>query len=158
MADGHTALTGAGKLPCMKVIHAVGPQWKDGKSGEQKVLYDCVFGHILTLTHSENLTSIAIPAISSAAFGFPVSVSTSVIVKAVKVFLDNSSNPSSLREIHLIDNREESGLAFACAIDDQFKDYQIITTHKKSVHLSTITGVNYIAYFFTFCFKISLFR
>ena len=150
VADGHVTLTGAGKLPCMKVIHAVGPKWKDGKSGEQKVLYDCVFGHILKLTNQENLASIAIPAISAGAFGFPVSVSTSIIVEAVKDFLDNSSSLSCLREIHVIDNTQESGLAFASAIEEQFKDYLPTTTHtQQNVHLSTIKGMNYTAFLLT---------
>ena len=140
VADGHVALTGAGKLPCLKVIHAVGPQWKNGNSGEEKVLYDCVFNHILTLSIQENFTSVAIPAISAGVFGFPISVSTSVIVGAVKDFLDKSPSPSSLQEVHLIDNRQESGQEFVSAIEKQFKTSQPPTTHEQNVDLRTIKG------------------
>ena len=140
VADGHVALTGAGKLPCLKVIHAVGPQWDSGNSGEEKVLYDCVFNHILKLSIQENFTSVAIPAINAEVSGFPTSVSTSVIVEAVKDFLDKSPSPSSLQEVHLVDNRQESGEAFVSAIEKQFKTSQPPTTHGQNADLSAIKG------------------
>ena len=84
--EGHAVLTGAGKLPCKRVIHAVGPQWTGGRLGEENILYDCVFSHILKLANQEHFTTVAIPAISAGVFGFPVKVSTSVIVEAIKGF------------------------------------------------------------------------
>ena len=69
--EGHTVLTSAGDLPCRKVIHAVGPMWKGGSCGEEDILYDCVFSHILKPAGQQNFSSIAIPAISSGVFGFP---------------------------------------------------------------------------------------
>lgn len=35
---GHAAVTGAGHLPCQWVIHAGGPVWKGGESGEPELL------------------------------------------------------------------------------------------------------------------------
>ena len=117
--------------------------WKNpdsGNSGEEKVLYDCVFNHILKLSIQENFTSVAIPAINAEVSGFPTSVSTSVIVEAVKDFLDKSPSPSSLQEVHLVDNRQESGEAFVSAIEKQFKTSQPPTTHGQNADLSAIKG------------------
>ena len=120
--EGHAVLTRAGNLPCKKIIHAVGPQWRGGRFGEENILYDCVFSHILTIANRENLSTIAIPAISAGVFGFPVKVSTSVIVEAVKDFLqEQDTGPISLTEIHLLDNRRTGGQAFVDALTKRFK-------------------------------------
>ena len=119
--EGHAVLTSAGDLPCRKVIHAVGPVWKGGSCGEEDILYDCVFSHILELAGQQNFSSIAIPAISSGVFGFPPTESTSVIVEAIKNFLDEKSGTGPLSEIHLLDSRPQIGLAFSQAIIKHFK-------------------------------------
>ena len=118
--EGHAVLTSAGDLPCRKVIHAVGPMWRGGSSGED-ILYDCVFSHILKLAGQQNFSSIAIPAISSGVFGFPPTTSTSVIVEAIKNFLDERSGTGPLSEIYLLDSRPQIGLAFSQAIIKHFK-------------------------------------
>ena len=119
--EGHAVLTSAGDLPCRKIIHAVGPMWKSGTCGEEDTLYDCVFSHILDLASRQSFSSVAIPAISSGVFGFPPATSASVIVEAVKNFLDEKSGMGPLSEIHLLDTRRQIGLAFAQAIIKHFK-------------------------------------
>ena len=112
-------MTGPGSLPFKKVMHAVGPRWKGGYAGEKDVLYDCVHKHILPMARENGFVSIAIPAISSGIFGFQTKVSTSIIVRAIERFLDEAGHSSSLREIYLIDNREEGAWAF----EDALKKY-----------------------------------
>ena len=119
--EGGAVLTGAGKLPCKKIIHAVGPHWNGGRSGEEDILYDCVFSHILKITFQENLSSVAIPAISAGVFGFPLVRSTDIIMEAVKDFLDQMTQRGNLSEIHLLDNRQEGGQAFVTALKNRFK-------------------------------------
>ena len=122
--EGHVVLTRAGNLPCKRIIHAVGPQWRGGRFGEENILYDCVFSHILKIANQENLSTIAIPAISAGVFGFPVTVSTSVIVEAIKDFLEDlveETGNISLSEIHLLDNRKAGGQAFVDALTKRFK-------------------------------------
>ena len=124
MKDGHAVLTGAGNLSCKNVIHAVGPQWRGGQFGEEDILYDCIFNHVLEITTQENFSSVAIPAISAGVFGFPIAVSTSVIVKAIKDFLDNTGAKGTSLEIHLVDSNEESVRAFAAALSKHFETTQ----------------------------------
>ena len=119
--EGDAVLTGAGKLPCKKIIHAVGPHWNGGQVGEEDVLYDCVFSHILKITFQENFSSVAIPAISAGVFGFPLVRSTDIIVEAVQDFLDQMGQRGNLSEIHLLDNRQEGGQAFVTALKKRFK-------------------------------------
>ena len=65
---GHAAITGAGKLPCRYVIHAVGPRM--GEGDEDNKLMSAVHTS-LTLASGKGLKSISLPAISSGIFGFP---------------------------------------------------------------------------------------
>ena len=118
--EGHAVVTGAGKLPCKKIIHVVGPHWRGGRSGEEDILYDCVFSHILKIAFQENLSSVAIPAISAGVFGFPLMKSTTVIVEAIKDFLELPYR-GGLSEIHLLDNRQDGGQAFVTAMKKHFK-------------------------------------
>ena len=120
--EGHVVLTRAGNLPCKRIIHAVGPQWRGGRFGEENILYDCVFSHILKIANQENLSTVAIPAISAGVFGFPIKVSTSVIIEAIKDFLEDLDTGNiSLSEIHLLDNRKAGGQAFVDAMSKRFK-------------------------------------
>lgn len=85
------------------MIHAVGPIWRDGQSGEEDILYDSVHNSLREASKRQ-LKSIAIPAVSTGVFGFPVEKATRTIVEAIKEFWhDKSESKSSLREVILID-------------------------------------------------------
>lgn len=85
---GSAMLSGAGSLPCQHVIHAVGPIWQDGTSGEEDQLVVCV-QQTLSIAKSHNIRSIAIPAISSGIFGVPLPVSARAILRAVQEFVSS---------------------------------------------------------------------
>ncbi len=67
-AVGTAVLTGAGELSARHVIHAVGP--KKGEGDEDRKLASAVRAS-LALADRHGLKSIALPAISTGAFGFP---------------------------------------------------------------------------------------
>ena len=67
------------ELKTKHVIHAVGPRYKDGKSGEAEKLASAV-NNALKVADVKKLKSIAIPAISSGIFGYPVEESAKIIV------------------------------------------------------------------------------
>ncbi|MBE2225856.1 MAG: macro domain-containing protein [Ignavibacteria bacterium] len=76
---GGAVLTTGGNLKAKHVIHAVGPKYKDGKSGEAEKLVSAV-SSALKVAEAKKLKSIAIPAISSGIFGYPVEESARIIV------------------------------------------------------------------------------
>jgi O-acetyl-ADP-ribose deacetylase (regulator of RNase III) len=76
---GSAVITTGGNMKTKHVIHAVGPRYKDGKSGEPEKLASAV-NSALNVAEMKKLTSIAIPAISSGIFGYPIEDSAKIIV------------------------------------------------------------------------------
>ncbi len=91
------AITGAGRLPCRYVIHAVGPVW--GEGDEDAKLGRAVVG-ALRLAEAHQVRSLALPAISTGIFGFPKARGASVILDAVLAFAAEKPN-SPVREIRI---------------------------------------------------------
>lgn len=88
LKEGDVIMSGPGRLPCKFIIHAVGPMYKGGFSGEEDCLFDTVMTCLQTANEA-NLLTIAIPAISTGIFGYPAGESTRVIVEAVKMFFES---------------------------------------------------------------------
>jgi O-acetyl-ADP-ribose deacetylase (regulator of RNase III) len=91
------AVTGAGRLPCRAVIHAVGPVW--GAGDEDAKLRAAVMG-ALDAARERGYSSIAIPAVSTGIFGFPKERGAQVIFQAIGDFADLHPE-SPLREIRV---------------------------------------------------------
>ncbi len=91
------ALTGAGRLPCRFVIHAVGPVWQGGARNEDANLR-AAYASSLELAHAQGFRSIAFPSISTGIFGFPVEHAAPIALGAALDFC--AAHPDSpLREI-----------------------------------------------------------
>ena len=84
-AVGQAVVTKAGKLRAKWVIHAVGPVWKGGSFGEEMLLASAI---LQALRRGEDIgaTSVALPAISTGMFGFPVEAAAGVSVAAARSF------------------------------------------------------------------------
>ena len=94
---GHAkpALTGAGRLPCKAVIHAVGPVWG---AGYEDAKLRAAYTSALELAHAQGFTSIAFPSISTGIFGFPLERGAGIALQAALDFC--AAHPDSpLREI-----------------------------------------------------------
>lgn len=91
---GSAVITTGGKLKAKHVIHAVGPRYKDGKSGEPEKLESAV-KFSLDIADKKKLKSIALPAISSGIFGYPIEESSEIITKAVIDYLKSKKEPET---------------------------------------------------------------
>jgi O-acetyl-ADP-ribose deacetylase (regulator of RNase III) len=88
---GEAKITSGYNLPARWVIHTVGPIWRGGKNGEDELLASC-YRKSLELAVEKGLRSVAFPAISTGAYGYPLERATRIAVREVASFLDG--NPS----------------------------------------------------------------
>lgn len=82
------AYTSAGDLPYQYIIHAVGPVWGSGE--EQNKLRVAVHGS-LALANELNIKTVALPAISTGVFRFPLELAAGVILGAILDFVKSTS-------------------------------------------------------------------
>lgn len=83
---GSAKITGAGKLPCKYVIHAVGPRWLDGKHGERDQLISS-YRTSLELAKEKGCETVAVPLIASGIFGYPKDQALRVAIDTISDFL-----------------------------------------------------------------------
>lgn len=83
---GEARITGGHELPARFVIHTVGPIWRGGRRGEGELLASC-YRESLRLAVEAGARSIAFPAISCGAYGYPVAEAAAVALETVAAFL-----------------------------------------------------------------------
>ena len=76
---GEAKATTAGNLPARHVIHTVGPVWHGGGSGEDELLASC-HRKALALASELGCRTVAFPAISTGAYGFPLERAAGIAV------------------------------------------------------------------------------
>jgi len=78
---GQAVLTGAHKLPNRYVIHCLGPVFGRDEPAD-RLLASC-YEQALRLADDHRLSSIAFPAISTGAFGYPMDAAARVVVGTI---------------------------------------------------------------------------
>ncbi|CAK6963678.1 protein mono-ADP-ribosyltransferase PARP9 [Scomber scombrus] len=113
LSTGDAIVLTAGLLPYKKIIHAVGPHISKSPTSyevnQAESLLHKTIRSILDRVREHRLQSVAIPAISSGLFNFPLPLCADTIVKTVKRYYENSYYPDHLpQEIFLVNNDEPS--------------------------------------------------
>jgi O-acetyl-ADP-ribose deacetylase (regulator of RNase III) len=88
---GQAKITNGYHLAAKWVIHTVGPVWRGGGRSEDELLASC-YRTSLELAVEKGVRTIAFPAISTGAYGFPLERATAIAVGEVRSFLEK--NPS----------------------------------------------------------------
>ncbi|CAO2631696.1 Protein mono-ADP-ribosyltransferase PARP9 [Lemmus lemmus] len=116
---GKIAVTKAGRLPCHLIIHAVGPQWTAWNSQTAVELLRLAINSVLDYVCIENtqIKTVAIPALSSGIFQFPLDLCTQTILKTIQLYLQGKQRFSDLKEIHLVSNEDRTVASFKDAAE-----------------------------------------
>jgi O-acetyl-ADP-ribose deacetylase (regulator of RNase III) len=107
-ATGEAKITRGYRLPARHVIHTVGPVWNGGRRGEADLLASC-YRRSLQLAVEHALKSVAFPAISCGAYGYPLELAVPIAVGTVRNF-------ARLDELDRV--------IFACASRDMLQTYE----------------------------------
>lgn len=100
---GDAKITTGGHLKAKYVIHAVGPIYKNGASGEAELL-SSAYRRSLEVAVEHRLTSIAFPSISTGAYMYPVNQAAEIALTTCKEFLECHSEIQLVRFV-LFDER-----------------------------------------------------
>jgi len=84
---GGAKATRAGALPASHVIHAVGPIWHGGGEREAELLA-AVHRRAIELADELGARTVAFPAISTGAYGYPVELAAPVAIAATRAALE----------------------------------------------------------------------
>ena len=85
---GEARITNAGRLKAKKVIHAVGPVYRDGRHGEPDVLASA-YRSSLDLARTAGLKSISFPSISTGAYRYPIDEAAGIALRAARDYMES---------------------------------------------------------------------
>ncbi len=88
---GEAKITRGYRLPARHVIHTVGPIWRGGKRGEPETLANC-YRSSLQIAVENGIKTIAFPAISCGAYGYPIPDAAQIAVKTTRDFLGSADD------------------------------------------------------------------
>jgi O-acetyl-ADP-ribose deacetylase (regulator of RNase III) len=113
LPTGEAVITTGGRLPARYVIHTVGPIWGREGGREAELLAAC-YRNSLQVGVENGLSSIAFPAISTGAFGYPGHEAAQVASTAVRDFLHADDNLAEVRFVFILKRDAASFLKHHC--------------------------------------------
>lgn len=93
---GHAVITTGGLLKARYVIHTVGPVYRGGEHGEPETLASC-HRESVRVADEQGLTSLAFPAISTGAYGYPVNEAAAIAISSTVRALTSAQNVRKCR-------------------------------------------------------------
>jgi O-acetyl-ADP-ribose deacetylase len=94
---GQAVLTGAHRLPNRHIIHCLGPVY--GRDAPADALLASCYQQALTLADAHRLSSIAFPAISTGAFGYPIEPAARIAISSV---VSHAATLSSVAHVRFV--------------------------------------------------------
>ncbi len=101
---GEARVTNGGNLAAKYVIHAVGPIYNNGVSGEDALLTN-TYRNSLKRAIEYSISSVAFPSLSTGAYRFPVRDAAKVALSTVIEFLKNETHNLQLVRFVLFDEK-----------------------------------------------------
>jgi len=95
---GTSVATSAGRLPAHWVIHAVGPVWRGGRSGEAELLASA-YRSTVRLADELGVTTLTLPAISAGIYGYPLAEAARIALATTYAELRSAA---TVREITFV--------------------------------------------------------
>ena len=92
---GEARITYGYNLAATYVIHTVGPIWAGGRRGEADLLADA-YRRSLELARDHDAATVAFPAISTGAYGFPLEHATRIAIGETLAFLGSNPLPETV--------------------------------------------------------------
>jgi O-acetyl-ADP-ribose deacetylase (regulator of RNase III) len=89
---GQAKITRGYRLPARWVIHTVGPVWQGGQAGEDEALASC-YRESLKLARDKEMDTVAIPAVSTGVYRFPVHRAARIAARETAAFLGANALP-----------------------------------------------------------------
>lgn len=95
---GKAVITTGGNLAAKYVIHTVGPVYRGGEQGEAEKLASC-HRECLRLADEHGLQSLSFPAISTGAFGYPISEAATIAISST---LESLASANHVRKVRFV--------------------------------------------------------
>ena len=95
---GEACITKGYRLPAKWIIHTVGPIWRGGGFREDELLARC-YQSCFSLADRHGIKSIAFPAISAGAYGFPLERACRIALSEMKAFLEKGGEEMAVEVI-----------------------------------------------------------
>jgi O-acetyl-ADP-ribose deacetylase len=115
---GSAVISVAGRLAARYVIHAVGPVWSGGQRGEADLLAGA-YRRCLELAVEHGCRSIALPALSTGVYRYPMDQAARIALSTAIDFLRQHGEPELIRFV-LFDAGAYG--AFAAALEELSKE------------------------------------
>lgn len=115
---GEARMTKGYDLPATHVIHTVGPVWRGGGQGEDRLLANC-YRNSLALAREAGVASIAFPAISTGVYRFPLARAAAIAVGTVAHELKR--DPGAIETVIFCTFGDAATAAYRQAVQDRPK-------------------------------------
>ena len=113
LTDGEAVVTNAGMLPCKKVVHTVGPEYRKVGLAQSRYLLRRACLNSFMVAQELTMKSIALPAIGSGIYGMPNDACAEVMFDAVEEFVrKGDTKKKTITDIRFVNIDDPSAQAF----------------------------------------------